>query len=615
MSEFGFHLARLVLSGPGVEDAEVRFRTGLNVISGPSDTGKTYILQCIDFLLGARDAPEQIPEAHGYDTASLEITAIADSATFTLSRALRGGAITLSRPDGSEAVLSERHSAGSQDTVSVFLLDLVGFVDSRVRKNARGETRSLSFRDLAHLVVISEEDIIRKRSPLLSGQYTTKTAEKSVFRLLLSGVDDSAVVAADEPRVSRVRVEAKEEVLQQMAAQAKAQLAELDIGATAGELRDQLGRLDATYEEANKRLSALGSSVDDIEAQRRNSWTRLRRIESRREVLRGLSDRFALLRVQYSSDLQRLEAITEASVRLDDFGVERCPVCGALPEHHGAEHRSERADPGAVAAASAVEATRIRSLMSDLDTTRAELREEATQLATEQAELQGVLSDLASTLSASLRPQARELTELLRTTQAERERGQRALDLFKQLEDVEAIADGLEGPTTATQTRSSPEVSADDLESFTQEAEQRMRAWNFPGLGRVTFSEQDWDIVVSGRRRASHGKGVRAVTHAAFTTALLAYCELRQLSHPGFVVMDSPLVVYREPDADDPQFSADVKGAFFRDLAASFSDSQLVVLENEEPPADLVETGAITVVRFTGSSSGRRGFFPARGDA
>ncbi|MEX0937335.1 MAG: AAA family ATPase [Pirellulales bacterium] len=610
MRELGFHLARLALTGPDVEDAELRFGVGLNVISGPSDTGKTFILQCIDFLLGARGTPEEIPEASNYETAILDIVALADNATYTLSRSLRGGAFQLRRQDGSETVLAERHEAEREDTVSHFLLDMIGLAGKRIRRNARGETLSLSFRNLAHLVIISEEDIIRARSPLLSGQYTTRTAEKSVFRLLLSGIDDSSVVASEEPRVSRARVDAKEEVLQELAQRARNQLAELAIGTDTSELREQHARIEAAYEDTESRLSELGASVSEVEVRRRSSWTRLRKIESRLEVLRGLSERFTLLRVQYTSDLQRLNAITEACARLSDLGVERCPVCGALPEHHDEEHRADQVDTARVANASASEAHRIRSLMSDLDATRREVSEERSTLGAERSTLQGEFADLGSTLAASLRPQAAELTEMLRTMRRERDRVSRALDLIQQLAEVEAIAEGLDVESTGSRPPSSPEISARDLEAFAQEVEQRLRAWNLPSLDRVTFSEEGWDIVISGQRRTSHGKGVRAVTHAAFSTALLAYCDERSLPHPGFVVLDSPLVVYREPDADDPELASDVKNSFFRDLATTFANCQAIVLENEQPPDDLVQSGALVLIQFTKTNTGRYGFIP-----
>ena len=43
------------------------FADGLNVVAGPSDTGKTYVAQCLSFLMGSGKTPKQIPEAAPYD--------------------------------------------------------------------------------------------------------------------------------------------------------------------------------------------------------------------------------------------------------------------------------------------------------------------------------------------------------------------------------------------------------------------------------------------------------------------------------------------------------------------------------------------------------------------
>lgn len=151
-------------------------------------------------------------------------------------------------------------------------------------------------------------------------------------------------------------------------------------------------------------------------------------------------------------------------------------------------------------------------------------------------------------------------------------------------------------------------MRSDEAEAFSQEVETLLRAWHFPGLDRVTFSESDQDIVISGRTRASHGKGVRAIAHAAFNLALLKSCLKGEMPHPGFVLIDSPLVVYREPDTDEGGFSHDVKDAFYRSIAEEFRASQVIIFENEDPPSDL---GAdANIIRFTGASHGRQGFIP-----
>src|SRR5215217_4232709 len=60
--KFGFALRRLSLVGPDNPPAEVVFTRGLNVIAGPSDTGKSFIAQCLDYALGGGEVPKAIPE-------------------------------------------------------------------------------------------------------------------------------------------------------------------------------------------------------------------------------------------------------------------------------------------------------------------------------------------------------------------------------------------------------------------------------------------------------------------------------------------------------------------------------------------------------------------------
>ena len=62
----GIRLISLALTGTGVPKAEIKFDSGLNVIFGPSDTGKTFIFQCIDFIFGSKKAPKEIEEASQY---------------------------------------------------------------------------------------------------------------------------------------------------------------------------------------------------------------------------------------------------------------------------------------------------------------------------------------------------------------------------------------------------------------------------------------------------------------------------------------------------------------------------------------------------------------------
>ncbi len=76
----------------------------------------------------------------------------------------------------------------------------------------------------------------------------------------------------------------------------------------------------------------------------------------------------------------------------------------------------------------------------------------------------------------------------------------------------------------------------------------------------MSFNEELKDIVIGGQNRTSRGKGLRAITHAAMTIGLMEFCKERNLSHPGFVVLDSPLLAYYEPEStEDSLQGSDLK--------------------------------------------------------
>jgi hypothetical protein len=103
--------------------------------------------------------------------------------------------------------------------------------------------------------------------------------------------------------------------------------------------------------------------------------------------------------------------------------------------------------------------------------------------------------------------------------------------------------------------------------------------------------------------------------HAAFTIGLAQFCFERDLPHPGFVVLDSPLVTYRPPDLGEPSDAADildvsVAARFYADIQASFG-GQILIMENMDPPDGLDE--ASVDIAFTKTTAfGRYGFFPPR---
>jgi hypothetical protein len=609
MTFTGFQLDRLTLTGRGVPSAEVRFRAGLNVVSGPSDTGKTFIIQCIDFMFGASKTPKSIPEAERYDTVRLGIKVNGDPQTVELERSLRGGEVKLRIEGQADRVLGAKHTAGDKDSLSHYLLSLAGLSSKKVRTNAQGKTRDLSFRDVARLILVDEEDVIAEKSPIHTGQFTSATVESAVFRLLLTGVDDGSVVAGDDPKVARGRQAGKAEMLQLLLTSTQGRLSELQLPGDQQAWRDHLLTIEAQAEDAEKVLAAEQQSAAVLEERRRAAWGMLRRSESRNAVLTELQQRFALLHEQYVSDLRRLESIAEAGTRLGQMNEERCPVCGAPSEHQEHEHRQAEANPVDVAQACRAEAAKISTLIRDLDATRIENAARIRLLVTEIDEAKRELRSAGEELQDRLKPRVEVALQAFRNSQAQRDTYRRAMELLGRVNEFQGLLSEIRGDSATTGAAlPSAKIRTDEAEEFSAEAEALLKRWRFPNLGRVTFSDGDQDLVISGRQRASHGKGVRAIAHAAFNLALLSYCAKQDRPHPGLVLIDSPLVVYREPDADEGSFSRDVKDSFYKFVAEDFSHTQVIIFENEDPPAQIAASA--NVIKFTGAQHGRPGFIP-----
>jgi len=135
----------------------------------------------------------------------------------------------------------------------------------------------------------------------------------------------------------------------------------------------------------------------------------------------------------------------------------------------------------------------------------------------------------------------------------------------------------------------------------------------------VQFDTKVNDITVAGKARSANGKGVRAVLHAAFNVAMAIHCIDKGLPHPGFIVLDTPLLTYREPlksrhgdlSEDERALKASsLAEKFYRHLASLEGKLQVIVLENSDPPAEVEDLASIDV--FTGvQGDGRYGLLAA----
>lgn len=605
-------LSHLTFTGTNVAVGSVDFSPHVTVIHGPSDTGKSFIVDAIDFVLGAKELKE-IPERDGYSRVLLGIQ-LPSGDRITLARSVDGGGVALYRCDvrvepssPPEETLAAKHSSATTANVSRFLLEQVGLDKQQVRKNSRNDTNMLSFRDLTRLCLIGETEMQADIAPGLSGNPVNKTKEVSVLKLLLTGEDDSALIAVASPQEQKRLRGARQEVVERMLGQLEAQLQDV---ADPAELMAQLGKLNRTIDEHSATIEALAEKRGQLLAEH----NRLQKVEQTERVeysdAAALRHRFNLLLKQYESDLARLEMITEAGNLLGYFRRDTCVFCGAEPE---VQHLNMSCEGDTTSFGMSVESEtrKTQGLHEDLLVTIDSLnaRSEILRGSIRAAHRESIsLQKKIGKLDGEMSPHQGDLRDLL----TKRSEVEKHLGLYEQVRSLEAMIRKIIDETDVEVATAVAGLSLTAVREFSTEISERLTEWDYPDADSVRYDRNELDIIAGDQQRSAHGKGVRAILHAAFTVAFAQYCFNRELPHPGFVVLDSPLVTYRPPDQStetDEEPPEGVVRAFYRDIHDNF-DGQVIIMENTDPLEPL-GSDALDLPFTKRVDVGRYGFLPA----
>ncbi|TMR03410.1 hypothetical protein ETD83_10920 [Actinomadura soli] len=604
-------LTHLTYAGSHVPPAQIVFGPELTVIYGTSDTGKSFIVKSVEYMLGGADLTMP-PEAEGYTQILLGLL-MPDGAPLTLVRAPESNSIHLHNEDlrdqvirTPDATVTAVHNARSKNSLSIHLLRALGLDDILIRKNEAGGTRPLALTDLLHLSLVTENRMVGQVPPVLrTGTATTRTAELSVMRFLVTGEGDPAVDTGPNAGQRRVH-KGQIQLLDQLVIDLSSKLATQENDR---QLRDRLIRIRGALEDQSGPLRQVNQAHREAVDSRMDAARELAVLDERLTEVSDLLGRFRLLEAQYRSDLERLAMVNEAGSILGYFKVGTCVFCGAEPEHQQPNHSVEETTQ--LHAAVEAEAAKTSALLGDLLPTIADLASEETTLLNRRVEAQsdiGVRDQIIAELEggiALLRSDVEELVE-------ERSAVERELELHERIAELDDKRSRLVGADSVLLTRPTQHIPTSILGEFDSVLQQTLNAWQVPDVDHAEYDQYHAEIRAGGRERAGRGKGVRSVLHSAFTTALARFCIGRDLHHLGFVVLDSPVVTYRDPEPDetpdipDVEMTSTVVDRFYKDML-SFP-GQAVVIENGDPPTKVLSEA--TTYHFTGAGGRRAGFFP-----
>lgn len=618
-SKLGLRLTKFVVSNTK-DIREIDLHNGLNIIYGPTDTGKTYIYQCIKYLLGSNILPKRIPENFDFHDAYLEIKSLYYNSIFTLKRTSSKNKINIYDCPFSEIEKDTKsisvNTRGSKNIISTKLLEYSGInPDTKIKTHIReNKYRNIAIRDLLHFSLVTETGIITDDSLITTGQYTSKTVELNLFYYFISAQHTSYMTYLSDRKSSK-----KKKKVQNQIEDSNSLIAEL-IEETKRELLTLEETKYTDGESYSEELFFVTSEIDEQSNNLKSTFENIEKLKTKKLMNFELLRRFKLLTEQFNSDLQRLEFILEGGEIISKLTIENCPTCGEkliLDKHLGHSNLEsiQVINSEVLFASYNAEKKKILLNLNDLIMTINNLEHENHIITHEISVLEKMYQVIKEKIDEELKPTRTSLKNKINRVVDEKLIKEKIGYLKQQLHRFQSQisnSNQIENNSPANQSSSDDTIYSVDnhINQLCEIMNSYLLEMSFPdvkvGNEIVKFDSNANDFIINGKARSVYGKGYRAIIYSVFLVSFMKFCRNNSLPHIGFVVIDSPLTTYQEKENELPEekIPEDLKERFINTLSSE-KNLQIIIFENKFS----IPTTDINCIEFTRDRKrGRYGF-------
>jgi hypothetical protein len=619
------------------EKRTIELRPGeLNIITGEAKTGKSALLEIVEFCLGRSTV--SLPE--GAVTRSVDwyglIVGVGDHSVFvgrpgprTRQATVSGAHLALGGLDLSFPEHSELEVNSNADSVTEYLTRVTG-IGEYENVPPSGATRPPLRPTVRHasLFCFQRQNEIANPRQLFHRQEEDfmPQAIKDTLPYFLGAVDREAPTLRSrlyhvrrEYRQAERRLEEARRVQMRAPTRSVALLAEaVDSGLVANpaeEAADPIAllreALDAPTEPALGEQQPSGSEYRRLAQQSQELTAELRGIAERTEVLRTATSDQADYKGELTEQAARLESLN--ILPAGDGQSDHCPVCGSLIEEADAtisqliEAANEtRAELDAAAAAEPAR----RDALSELETRAGELRQRLRNVHGSLAALsqdQERIRSFREEAMARAYVKGRIVQHLEQLEQAEEVSLSNLEATVERLRrDIQELEEQLDPETERQQVVSRLNVIGDDMTGWAE----RLRLEHIGGRARIDATQltvvvdtTDGPIPLERMGSASNWVGYHLVAHLA----LHKWFAQHDRPVPQFLMLDQPTQAFYPPDvtdvatedlSDDDRASVEAMFALMNDLVSELAPAlQIVVMDHANLLAPWFQDAVVEVWR------------------
>lgn len=600
-----FYIKRLIVSGGGHDATVLEFSPGVNFILGPSNTGKSLVMDCIDYVFGftpQKNRPSKIVDNnYGYKRIALHL--VTKNGTVTLEREIGENKIIVGGNDPTVSCGVYRIGHKAKNSINTLYLHLLGIDESHlVRSSETGDkTQELTWRSMLHLFFIRQADVARESSPLIAPGSFGHTASAAVLLFLLTGKDANNVTAADDPAISEAKRTALlgyvREKVNDFARQRKNIEGLLPSGMTANPR--------SNVEQVRKRTAELQAQINTAVAESRQLMNQIYELNGKLSESRTVQHNFVILRKQYQADIRRLGFVVDGVACCSPMNKKvKCPICG---------EESDRMLDSSFIDASAAELENIKKHLYELSDAQRSVEKQQASIIEGIEALEKKKDAIDRSIAEHLQPELaafeRELEDQIRLVQLKSK-----LELISQNEtQYRNDLFGLE--TEVIQTPEKHRVLDDFgyeiIAGFEEKLREILQASRIGGAAFARLNMETFDVEIDGLKKSvSMGGGFCGILNTITTLAMSAYLIELDRNAPGFYAVDSSLTQLSE--AEHKAQTDSIKQNFVEYLLAHAHERQIIFVEQTKRMPfvpDETEDGSVHIIRFTRNRTiGRYGF-------
>ncbi len=604
-----FYITKIYADGERVQYSQVDFKDGVNIIWGASNSGKSYVIGCINFMFGG-DPPFTFSST-GYDTIGMRMET-ADGDYVEMERKIEEGKKG-EKGAGSVKVFSSFEDVEDGDfnisklEYNDLLLRIIGIKEKHnIISTQDYDTQNLTFRTLFHSFYIDEDNIFGKPTPIDVPRHSRITACISTLLFLLKGRDYKEFIP-EETKEDRER-----KLIQKTAVVVYLSRKIQDLTKKREEMEKALSGLGE--EDIGRKIDDIVNEMESIEKQiherTHQSQTVLAQIydiSGKLEEARFLQNRYHSLRTQYASDIKRLRFIADGDIKHQKITKPvKCPFC----DH---EMKEEAQNRESYIHSTEAELKRITLQMEDLQEAENDIQNDIISLERQLAKLNEENTGINAVINRDLKPRANDLKQMI-------ESYKRALEMRREIYSLEQMASNLNTDANS-QDLSDPEDTVkkyNPRDLFTDEEWQDLssrfaaivKACAYPNFMAARVDKDTFDAVVNGKYKKDEGKGYRAFLNTIMLFNLMIFLAENGKYPPHMLILDSPILSLKEKKMklkEKEKATSGMRASLFTYLIQHCGDNQIIISENELP--ETVDYSKVNMIEFTlDENEGRYGF-------